>query len=318
MSDNQDKNELESLFNKEVEILNECKTTLGIVDSLDKKDVVKEFEVLLNAYDKLLKQQFKLTKLADTSQRKLRTFQVDLDRQNDELSRLNDTKDKFFSIISHDLRNPITAVMLMGDILKSNLENLSSEQLQKQISKISDSLKQLYELFENLHRWSQSQTGTIDFNPEEFNLLLIVNDIIKLLKTHAGNKNIKLEFEVEPDIVVFGDKNMIETAIRNLVSNAIKFTNKDGVIQIKHEYDSNNSHQISIIDNGIGMDDHIKERLFKIGEKGIKQKGTAQEPGSGLGLILCQEFVEKHGGKIWVESQVGVGSTFNFTIPLSK
>ncbi|MDC1068470.1 HAMP domain-containing sensor histidine kinase [Candidatus Kapabacteria bacterium] len=315
------------IFNKEQEILNRADEVLAKdLEKLPEGEIIAHFSELRDNYEHLLKQQIKLTRLADSSQGKLRKFQVELDEtntkinlQNDELTKLNQTKDKFFSIVSHDIRNPLTAIVLMGEILKSNFEKLSPEQLNKQISKISDSIKLLYELFENLHRWSKAQSGILDFNPEEFNLLLVINNVIKLLEGHAGNKNIELKSDVEPGDIIFADKNMVETIIRNLVNNSVKFTKPGGFVKIEHYFDENlNKDVIKVMDNGIGMSQSIIDKLFKLGESSVKKKGTAQEPGSGLGLILCKEFVDKHSGEIWVESEIDKGTTFYFTIPPNK
>lgn len=312
------------IFEKEQKILEEVDALISSDrSSLSQAELLAILSKLRDAYEVNLQKQEKFIRLADSSQGKLRRFQVELDEtnkkinaQNEELTKLNQTKDKFFSIVSHDIRNPLTAIVLMGELLKSNFNKMSSEQLNKQITRISDSIKLLFELFENLHRWSKAQSGILDFNPEEFNLLIVVNNVMDLLKVHADNKNISLISEVEPEDLIFADKNMIETVIRNLVNNAIKFTNRDGSVTVKHSFDEKSQmDSISVIDNGIGMNEEIMAKLFKLGESSVKKKGTAKEPGSGLGLILCKEFVDKHNGKIWVESEVGKGSQFHFTIP---
>lgn len=235
----------EEIFRKEQLVLEEIDKLLASdLSKLPHKELISKFLNFRNAYEKNLKQQVKFVKLADSSQGKLRKFQVELDEtnkkinaQNEELTKLNQTKDKFFSIVSHDIRNPLTAIMLMGELLKANYQRMSADDLNKQIVKISDSIKLLFELFENLHRWSKAQSGILDFNPEEFNFLLIINKVFDLLRVHSDNKSISLISEIEPDDLVYGDKNMIETIIRNLVNNAIKFTHEGGSVTVRHRFD---------------------------------------------------------------------------------
>jgi len=310
---------IKQLFAKEFEILNNSKSFLS--DDNLKIELLKDnFELLSESYSKLLNQTIKFMNLSDNSQNKLKKIQDKLEEtnekineQNEELTKVNSTKDKFFSIISHDIRNPITAIMLMADLLKITGASNNPEKIEKSISKIATSIKSLYNLFENLHSWASSQNGNIEFKPKSINLLIIVNNIHELLKVHSENKEIKLTSDVAPDAFIYADKNMIETVVRNLVSNAIKYTKKNGEVSIN--YDENETcHLINVKDNGTGMDSFTKNNLFNLGEN-VKKEGTAKEPGSGLGLILVKEFVEAHHGTITVESKIDIGSKFTISIP---
>jgi len=169
-------------------------------------------------------------------------------------------------------------------------------------------------LLENLLEWSRAQTGRIDFKPEATNIWSFIPEICNLCKNLAKTKNITISYTIPEDIIVQADQNMLNTIIRNLITNAIKFTHKGGKIHITaKQVDS--VVEISVNDTGIGMDEETKGKLFKINEK-ISIQGTEQETGTGLGLLLCKEFVEKHNGKIWAESELGMGSSFKFIIPL--
>ena len=231
------------------------------------------------------------------------------------LKEANDTKDKFFNIIAHDLRSPFNSMLGFSKMLDDKFEKYDTEKKKKFINIINQGLQGTYKLLENLLTWSRSQRGTIDFNPEKLNLHLLAEETSGLLHQSTESKSINLKNKIADNIYVNADKDMLSTIIRNLISNAIKFTQKGGDISI----DAKSKQQfieITVKDNGIGIPKEIQSKLFDIGENTSTQ-GTENESGTGLGLILCKEFVEKHGGKIWVESEVGKGSDFKFTIPLS-
>ncbi len=238
-----------------------------------------------------------------------------------EIKLLNATKDKFFSIIAHDLKSPFSALLGFSELLLENHATYDDAEREEYIRFINDGSIKTYKLLENLLTWAQSQTGRIKFTPEKINIEELINEIISLLEEPAGNKEIKLISNTERDLSVNADKNMINTVIRNLISNAIKFTPKGGDITVKSHKTTDENNQefvkISIKDSGVGISPEIQTKLFKITEN-VSTKGTEKEAGTGLGLILCKEFVEKHNGKIWVESEVGKGSNFKFTIPLTK
>jgi signal transduction histidine kinase/ligand-binding sensor domain-containing protein len=238
-----------------------------------------------------------------------------LAENNQELIKLNATKDKFFSIIGHDLRNPFNTVIGFTEILIQKYPILPHEKIEKYLHFIYTSSVSGNELLTNLLMWSRSQTGELKFNPEQQDIAYIIDQTAKLLDGNAQTKNITIEQVVKENLNCWFDENMMKTVIRNLVSNAIKFTGDNGKIIIKAEI-ANDIVTVSVEDNGIGIPEDIRRNLFNH-DIHITTKGTSNESGTGLGLILCKEYVEKHSGKIWVESEVGKGSKFIFTFPAS-
>lgn len=239
----------------------------------------------------------------------------ELKTTNKQLSVLNSTKDKFFSIIAHDLRNPFHAVIGFSELLLLDIEKYPPEKVRRFLNLIHSSSQKGNDLLENLLQWSRSETGKISYEPVNLNLYAIAENSINLLNAQAIRKNIQISQEIEPSITIYADENMLSTVIRNLISNAIKFTHENGKIAIKARV-AGPMVEISVIDNGIGIPEENIRLLFHI-ESNISTKGTSYESGTGLGLILCKEFVEKHKGKIWVESEEGKGSEFKFTIPVA-
>ncbi len=238
-----------------------------------------------------------------------------LKETNQQLSILNATKDRFFSIIAHDLRNPFNVVSGFSEILLKNIDNLPAEKVHKFLDMIHASSLNGNYLLENLLQWSRSQSGRISFEPSELNLFAIVEENIRLVKADAERKHIQFQQLIDPDVTVFGDENMIKAILRNLLSNAIKFSYEKGTIIIKSST-NNQFVEITVADNGVGISKETIDKLFRV-DSTITTKGTAKEPGTGLGLIICKEFIEKHNGKIWVESVVGKGSEFKFALPLN-
>ena len=234
------------------------------------------------------------------------------------LKKSNKTKDKFFSIIAHDLRSPFNAMLGFSELLATGFDEYNTEQKKNFANIIHQGLQDTFKLLENLLYWSSSQRETIDFKPETINLYLLYEGVSNLLSQSAENKSIKLINQISEKLFIEADKEMLSTIIRNLISNAIKFTKKNGTVIIKSQLikDDNNNEFTEIIvkDNGIGISKKNQSELFEI-EENISTKGTENETGTGLGLILCKEFVKRHGGKIWIESEVDKGSSFCFTIP---
>jgi len=232
--------------------------------------------------------------------------------QNTELQELNATKDKFFSIISHDLKGPLNSLTSFSGLLINHFNSLSKEDIQTLAKDLDKSLKNLFALLENLLEWSRSQTGNIEFKPEKFDLHALLNENIELLRGQAQTKSITVEQTSNETTIVYAHRNSINTVVRNLVSNAIKFTPVGGKITlgIKPEGDYIVT---SISDTGVGMSPEVISKLFRIDTK-HSTKGTANEKGTGLGLILCKEFVEKNGGRIWVTSEPEHGSVFSFSL----
>ncbi len=236
--------------------------------------------------------------------------------QNVALQDLNATKDKFFSIISHDLRGPLNSLTSFSGLLINHTDSLSKEEIKMLAQDLDKSLKNLFALLENLLEWSRSQTGQIEFRSDKFDLATLLEENKELLKAQANNKKITIENTCHQEQPIYAHRNSVNTVVRNLISNAIKFTPEGGTITlgIKPQQDHV---VVSIADNGVGMSKDIVAKLFRIDTKHTT-KGTANEKGTGLGLILCKEFIEKNGGRIWVESEEGKGSVFLFTLPVSK
>jgi signal transduction histidine kinase/ligand-binding sensor domain-containing protein len=230
-----------------------------------------------------------------------------------ELFELNASKDKFFSIIAHDLKNPFSSIIGFSEILKEEIAAGDLESFEEHVEIINVSAVQTLRLLENLLEWANSQTGKIIFKPLPVNLSELFNEEFKLLNDMSIAKSIELKWSAPDDLIVVADKNMLKTILRNLISNALKFTHKNGKVDVKAKID--NSHlEISVSDTGIGMKRDTIDKLFRI-DANLSTIGTEEEKGTGLGLILCKEFIEKHGGKIWVESELGKGSVFKFVIP---
>lgn len=236
-----------------------------------------------------------------------------LEETKNKLEESNYEKDKFFSIIAHDLRSPFNGFIGLTKVMVEDIEDLSLREFHEFSKALHDSAENLYKLLENLLTWSSEKRGSTSFRPEPFLLKESVDIAYNLQKASLENKEQKVEIEVSPDIYVFGDTQMVNTVIRNLLSNANKFTRKGGLIKITAR-EIDNEIEISIADSGIGIPEDILKNLFKLGEK-TSRKGTDYESSSGLGLLLCKEFVEKNNGRIWVESTEDIGTTFYFTLP---
>ncbi len=247
-----------------------------------------------------------------------RTAEISLQKEKVEeselqLKELNATKDKFFSILAHDLKNPFSNLYSMSELISVNYESMDEEEKILTLKKINKSAEFIYNLLENLLTWSKSQRGRIDYTPGIFNLSTLIQVNLNLHRIHAGNKGISLESEVEDEIMAYGDREMINTVLRNLVNNAVKFTAKGGSVVVSVQ-ENEDMLQVTVKDRGTGISEENIQKLFHIDLK-FKTTGTGGETGTGLGLILCKDFVEKNGGRIWCESQEGTGSSFHFTVP---
>ena len=237
--------------------------------------------------------------------------------KNEELLNLNAEKDKFFSIVAHDLRSPFNSFLGLTQIMAEDLQSLSMSQIQNIAMSMSKSANNLYALLENLLAWSRLQRGMTSFDPKSFLLIPKISESIELICEMANRKGIETILNFQEDLVVFADQNMLESTIRNVALNAVKFTNKGGQITISARSVSRNSIEISVKDTGIGMSKEIMDKLFRIDEH-ISRVGTEGEASTGLGLLLSRDFIEKHGGRIWAESEEGKGSTFYFTFPSNE
>jgi len=239
-------------------------------------------------------------------------------KYEEQLKELNSTKDKFFSILAHDLKNPLGNFYSVAEILVDEYDNISEKDKIKYLQIIRESAKQLYSLLVNLLEWSRSQRGLIQLLTVDFDLQMLAENCRQVLLLSASKKYISIENNIPMDTSIFADVNLTNTVLRNLISNAIKFTPIDGKIEIGIIPEQSNDLQtIYVKDNGMGMDLEKLNKLFKI-DQSISSKGTADESGTGLGLILCKEFVEMNKGTIWVESELDIGSIFYFTLPKSK
>jgi len=237
----------------------------------------------------------------------------DLDKTIKELNTEIASKDKFFSIISHDLRGPFNALLGFSNHLIDEIDFLNIDDIKTIGLNILKSTKVTYSLLENLLQWSRIQTGRITLEPEIINLKKIVHKIAGLYKNNIDEKNITLAIDVPAGIKILADLNMLETVLRNLLSNSIKFTGKGGGIMVSAKEDIDFV-TISVSDTGVGISPDKIEKLFQIGQN-ISTLGTQNEKGSGLGLILCKEFIELNKGKLSITSKLGSGSQFKFTIP---
>jgi ligand-binding sensor domain-containing protein/signal transduction histidine kinase len=234
--------------------------------------------------------------------------------QNGELLKINAEKDKFFSIIAHDLRSPFSGFLGLTEQMAEDLPSMQMDQVQTIAISMKTSATNLYRLLENLLLWAKIQRGLFPFNPVSVQLLPILNESIAMLLVSAQNKNIDIVFDMPEKIEVFADINMLQAIIRNLVSNAVKFTPRGGNIVLSAKNITSDSIEISIKDSGIGMNPSMLNKIFQLDAQS-NRSGTDGESSTGLGLLLCKEFVEKHTGRIWVESEEGKGSVFYFTLP---
>jgi signal transduction histidine kinase len=221
--------------------------------------------------------------------------------------------DMLLSIIAHDLRSPFNGIIGFSNVLVEEINDLKPEEIKEYSQIINESARNTLTLLDNLLVWARTKAGLVGFNRERLELTSILKEITNVLKLNAAIKNISLNHLSIDGIMVFADRNMLETIIRNLISNAIKFTNPGGRIDINAVQNADYV-EVSIADNGVGMSEETCKKLFLVSTN-MTSKGTVGEKGSGLGLLLCKEFVDKHGGKIWAESHEGLGSTFHFTIP---
>ncbi len=235
-----------------------------------------------------------------------------LRKYSEELDELNKSKDKFFSILAHDLRSPLSPLLGLSEILAKDFESLSNDEIKLFSKDIYDAVKSQFDLLENLLSWSRMQTGKMECEPERINISEDVERVISLLKGNAKNKNITINNSVDKNLLAFADPNMFHSVLQNLLSNAIKFTYTNGVIKIYSTVDSGFI-ELTVEDNGIGIKPQNIKNIF--GLNCFSTNGTNQEKGTGLGLIICKEMVERNGGRIRVESEINKGSKFIFTVP---
>ena len=238
---------------------------------------------------------------------------IQLKKANDSLNEANAAKDKFFSIIAHDLKNPFSVLLGFSDLLAQNLDDYDVQNVKEMISAIHQMSYQTYQLLEDLLLWSRSQLGKLSFTPEGVSLYEACQSVFELLEPLAQQKQIHIHYDVPQKLCVVADVGMLRTILRNLLSNAIKFTPQYGTVNLSVSIDHHYV-EIAVTDTGIGMNESIQSKLWSL-TASVSRCGTNGEEGTGLGLQLCKEFVEKQGGKIWVDSVENKGSRFVFTLP---
>jgi PAS domain S-box-containing protein len=251
-------------------------------------------------------------------------------RYNKELKDSNVSKDKFFSILAHDLKNPFQGLLGFIDLLYEDIDELTSTQVKEYLANVRNASYHTYALLENLLEWSRIQSGKMPFTPTVFSIRDEITSVINVLDNNAIQKEINLINEVGPGLFVEADRNMIRSVLQNIITNSIKFSNSNGKVIVRgrvmnpaeltinaNSDDKRQWLEVSITDNGIGIPQEILPKLFQLDGQ-YSQAGTANEPGTGLGLVLCHEMVQKNGGKIWADSLPGQGTTFLFTLPLSN
>ena len=233
---------------------------------------------------------------------------------SESLSReINATKDKFFSIIAHDLRNPFNSIVGFSNLLAGQVKERNFEDLENYVTVIQQSSERAMDLLSNLLEWSRSQTGQLNIRPVHMDLASLVKEVVYSLHDTTVQKSISIITELEDHVLILADRAMISTVLRNLISNAVKFSYPDTKIVISAKRLGKES-LVTVQDSGVGIRKSDLDKIFRL-DKSFTKTGTANEKGTGLGLLLCKEFITKHGGNIWVESEFGKGSTFSFTIP---
>ncbi|HOV13849.1 MAG TPA: HAMP domain-containing sensor histidine kinase, partial [Spirochaetota bacterium] len=249
---------------------------------------------------------------------KIKNLENELLEKNRELNELNKTKDKFFSIIAHDLRGPLLYFPNIINMMLDTLNTMSKETLVEYLKRLFEASNRTNNLIENLLEWSRLQFQQVKLNKNYFEMFDNINNVVSLFSNVASLKNIKIINQVEKNLYVYADLNMINTVLRNLLNNAIKFSYEKGEILINSEKNNDNNYlKINIIDFGTGMSKLRVEKLFNI-ENNVSVSGTDGEKGSGLGLIICKDFIEKNSGKISVLSEEGKGSIFSIYLPNSS
>ena len=234
-----------------------------------------------------------------------------------DLQAVNAEKDKFFSIIAHDLRSPLSGFLGLTEVIAEGFQQMDLEEIHEITMLMRTSATNLYQLLQNLLEWSGIQRDIITFCPTSFLLLQKISDCMELISQAAALKDISTSFDIPDDLTVFADRNMVGVILRNFLSNAVKFTPKGGSIAVSAKSFSNYMIQISVKDTGIGMNQNIIDNLFRINTN-TNRKGTEGEYSTGLGLLICKDFIDKHGGNIIIESEEGKGSVFHFTLPYSR
>lgn len=288
---------------------------VGAVDYITKP--FQQEEVLIRIKTHLMVRQLQKTlqeknMLLEEKNEELHNLNQTLEDKNKELQTLSVSKDRFFSIIAHDLKGPFNSFILGTEIL-STMNDISPERMKNVAINLNKSAEQMKKLLDNLLKWAQMQMGSMEFKPQKIDLKNAIGANLSLLQNNFSQKKIEVINHIQESIFVHADLNMIVTVLRNLLTNAWKFTPKGGKIEIFTQ-EKDDEIEISVSDTGVGIKAENIDKLFRIDAK-YRQRGTDDEKGTGLGLILCKDLIEKHGGRITAESEYGKGSIFRFTIP---
>jgi two-component system, sensor histidine kinase and response regulator len=294
--------------------------TLGAVDYITKPFKTEEVLVRLSTHLQLrhskkllLEKKNELEQLNKALHKSQQTIKADAMR----LEKLNAEKDKFFSIIAHDLRGPFAGCIGLTEILATSVENMSNEDIAEYAQTLNETASQINKLLENLLEWARMQMGLIGYNPENENFIEMIANTISLYEKAAKDKKIHFHQQLPENLKVYADTNMVNSIMRNLLSNAVKFTHPKGNIKIEARATGNDMIEIQVSDSGIGIPKGLQSKLFRLDQK-VSRPGTSGEESTGLGLLLCRDFVQKSGGTLSLESKEGQGSTFSFTLPLAK
>jgi len=309
----------ESMFQKEYETVDHVEDVQNR-DSLDPDVLLEEYRFLGRRYQKLLREMKKITRIGDVNYKKLLDANDQIGKQKSELEVLNlrlteakATQDRLYSIIAHDLRNPLQFLLFTSDVLHCDYENLEESAIRNYIGKVFKTVQNTSDLLENLLQWSVSQYGHLECRPHPIKYNQLVADLLDLFQHNAEKKNIALESDLPERFQVYADEDMIKSVLRNLVSNALKFTHPGGrvLVSVRRKQDKIYT---AVTDTGLGIPPQRQETLFNMGLN-TTTTGTAKEKGTGLGLILCKELIEKNNGEIRITSQVEKGSCFEFSLP---
>ena len=309
------------------EILVRIKTHLEVKSSRD--IIKKQNEELMDYKDRLEAKNTELEKAMTLMEQNFHELnnlynrilanEAELEKSNAEMAKLNEEKDRFFSIIAHDLRNPFSGLLGMTDLMYKSFEVFEKEELIEMMESVYDTVRNIYKFLEDLLEWSRAQQGRISLEIEQLDIAELVFNTLFIVQNSADKKNISINNQIQYDTLVRCDRNMIGTVIRNLITNAVKFTHNNGKITISSEYILENETKylkFCVEDTGIGMNEETANSLFGLVKTGNSRFGTSNEKGTGLGLVISKDFIEKHKGNIWVESKENVGSKFYFTLPV--
>lgn len=294
--------------------------TLGAVDYITKPFKTEEVLIRLSTHLQLrhskkllLEKKNELEQLNVALHKSKEIIRADAKR----LEKLNAEKDKFFSIIAHDLRGPFAGCIGLTEILATSVEHMSNEDIAEYAQTLNETASQINKLLENLLEWARMQMGLVGYNPNDEVFVEMISNTISIYEKAANEKKIQLQLQLPADVRVHADPNMVNSIMRNLLSNAVKFTYPKGNIKVVAQVVENDMISIQVSDNGIGIPEGLKRKLFRLDQK-VSRPGTSGEESSGLGLLLCRDFVQKSGGTFSIESKEGQGSTFSFTLPLAK